>query len=519
MIRSAKRWLGAITSASLMALGLSVVAPAAAQAVPQQSGPFWPGNLLSMNNADLENGVGDWNINSNISTLTTDSTAFLHNNALKIVAAGTGTFTSIIKLTGSSGIQITLPGSVSHQFRVGAYVKMPVTSGHTTEFDLGCYNSSGTWLGWSSGTPVSNNSTGAWQWVEDDIAVPSGCAYVQGSPRVQFTGMTTNNVIHMDEVWFAPYRAALMIGAYAPDAATWQADNASIGPLQSIKVFWGDTQDFQTWSGDPNNVCYGVEQQYPTDHSKWPVCLIAFKAPETEQQIQNFLAGMPTDQTVIFIYHQEPEGDSFSGSCGSGAAEFKCEFEQEIGNVRSAAASLGLTENVFTADDSASFQYSTPDSDSTDRSAGYGCGWIVPPSYADFYLQDHYEHGWADGTNLSVQTGTTDPGYDGDGTQQWVNWLGCVNTSGKPIGLAEYGLCSGGNFCGPNAACDSSASTTYDKNTMEADRDYLKPGPSGTSPTLLWDYWYDHCWVFDNSNHGIDEWQSIENENGGAVGG
>jgi hypothetical protein len=497
-----KRWLGVVVSASLMALGLSAVATTAAQAVPLQLGPFWPGDLLNMNNADFENGVGDWQISSNVSTLTTDSTAFLHDHALEIVAAGSGT--SIIKLSGSSGIQINMNGG--DKYRVGAYVKMPAKPGHTTEFDLGCYNSAGTWLGWQSGSPVSNNSTGAWQWVEDDITVPGGkpkssCAYVQGSPRVQFTGMNTNGTIHMDEAWFAPYRAALMIGAYAPSASTWQTDNSNIGPLQSIKIFYDSNTDFPTNWKNTGNLCYNIEQEYTT-HSQWPVCLIAFKKQETETQIQGFLTGMPTDQTVIFIYHAEPEGDTFSGSCGSGAAEFVCEFEAEIGYVRTAAANLGLTENVFSADDSASSEYS-------EGGAGYGCSWIVPPSYVDFYFEDHYEHGWANGTNLSVQSGSS------NGAQYWNNWLDCVNTLDKPIGLAEYGLCSGGNYCGPNDVCDSSASTPADTSTMVADNSYLGTEPSGTSPTLLWEYWYDNCWQFDNSNGGITQWQDGETQNGG----
>lgn len=54
---------------------------------------------------------------------------------------------------------------------------------------------------------------------------------------------------------------------------------------------------------------------------------------------------------------------------------------------------------------------------------------------------------------------------------------------------------------------------------MVHDHDYLQSEPSGTSPTLLWEYWYDGCWQFDNAFGGITEWRSIENENGGAVGG
>jgi hypothetical protein len=216
------------------------------------------------------------------------------------------------------------------------------------------------------------------------------------------------------------------------------------------------------------------------------------------------------------VYHGEPEGDSFSGSCGSGAAEYICEFEQETGNVRTAAANLGLTENVFTSDDSASSAYVA-------NGAGMSptaCGWIVPSSSVDFYVEDHYERGWADGSNLAHQTGNGDPGYNGEGAPQWNNWLGCVAGTGKPIGLAEYGLCSGGANCNNGSTtCGAAGSTTDDTNTLAADNTYLGNEPSGSSPTLLWEYWYDKCWEFDNSNGEITKWQSIENQNGGAIGG
>lgn len=532
-----------------MALSLSAVtATAAHAAVPFQAGPFWPGNMLSMDNADFENGPGDWQVpsNGNVSSLTTDSTAFLHNSALKIVAAGSGT--STIQLSGTSGIQISLPDP-GGTYRVGAYVKMPATANHTTEFDLGCYDSSGGWLGWAPSTQVSNNSSGAWQWVEDNITVPSGCDHVQGSPQVKFTGMNSGGTIHMDEVWFAPHRAALMIGAYAPSVSDWFNDNMNgcstcIAPLQSDKVFWSDNQDFQGWKADPNNQCYGIEQQYTNDHSKWPVCLIAFKDQENYTQIYNFLQNMPSDQTVIFIYHQEPEGDSFptgSGSCDPGAQyasqEFICEFEQEATTIRNAANNLGKTENVFIADDSSSGQYDTPDSDDGNGDAGMlqtpnACSWIVPPSQTDFYFVDHYERGWANDSNLHQQTGSSESGYDGDGTEQWNNWLDCINNSDttlpKPIGVAEYGLCSGGMgtpICGqadyPSCGNQTppAGETSLDTQAMQADHSYLANEPWGTSPTLLWEYWYYKCWQFSDSG-GITEWQTnIENQNGGAVGG
>jgi hypothetical protein len=524
------RWLVVIVPAGLVALGLSSAPATAAhavpqQTVPQQSGHFWPGNLLSMDNADFENGTGDWKVTSNVSALTTDTTAFLHSHALKIVASGTPPITSTLQLAGTNGIQINLNGDgTSRTYRVGAYVEMPPTSGHTTEFDLACYDSSGKWLGWSDGSPVSNNSTGGWQWVEDDVQVPPACAYVRGSPRVRFTGMHKGGTIHMDEVWFAPYRAALMIGAYAPDAPTWQTDNTPgtstyIGPLQSDKIFFGgNSPPLPGQWNDPSNRCYEIMQS-PNPPAEPPACVVNLNPPSspsgpvyTEAQIQAFFTGMPAGQTVIMVYHGEAENTgkgTFSGCPGSGdAAKFVSCFEQEANNIRTAAAAHpGLTENVFTADDSASSQYDA-------SGTGHGCSWIVPPNYADFYVEDHYERGWANGSNLSVQSGSS------KAAPQWNSWLSCVDGSGKPIGLAEYGLCSGGADCNHGSTtCGDAGSTTDDAKTMTADNTYLAGEPSGTSPTLLWEYWYDKCWQFGNGHGGMTEWRSIENQNGGAVGG
>lgn len=407
------------------------------------------------------------------------------------------------------------PGGVSSTYRVGAYVKLPAESGHTTVFDLGCYDSSGNWLGLYGGTPVTNNGNGTWQWVEDDITLPSDCAEVHGSPEVQFTGMHANAFIYMDEAWFAPERAALMMGIYAPNGPTWDGDNSTMGPLQSIKAFFGGASSPLpgTWN-DSSNPCYELMLSPNNPPAVPPTCVINLNPPAgtvySETAIKNFLAAMPTTQTVIMLYHNEAENDSFSGCTGSApgnAANFVCYFEQEASNIRNAAAADLITQNVFTAEDSASSQYVT-------TGTGYGCGWIVPSSYVDFYLVDHYERGWANGSNLSQESGSS------AGAQEWNNWLGCVDGTGKPVGLAEYGLCSGGADCSTGSqTCGTAGSTIDDTNTMTADNTYLGTEPSGDSPTLLWEYFYSGCWQFSNVNDEITEWQSIENQNGGAVGG
>jgi hypothetical protein len=51
---------------------------------------------------------------------------------------------------------------------------------------------------------------------------------------------------------------------------------------------------------------------------------------------------------------------------------------------------------------------------------------------------------------------------------------------------------------------------------MSADPNLVNP-----APFVVWDYWYSNyggtpdCTVFDNQYGAIDEWQSIETQNGG----
>src|SRR5262249_39735779 len=152
-----------------------------------------------------------------------DTVSLMHGHSLKIVAAGTGTI--IYKLGNgqdNTSVAIDLP-KTGADYRVGAYMKVPAsTSQHQVEFDPGCYDSTGHWIRWVPGTPVTMNTTGSWQYVEDDFLagsptpMPSTCAQVQGSPRVKVTGMNAGGIVRMDEVIFAPYRAALAIGAHGP---------------------------------------------------------------------------------------------------------------------------------------------------------------------------------------------------------------------------------------------------------------------------------------------------------------
>jgi len=61
---------------------------------------------------------------------------------------------------------------------------------------------------------VPLNASGNWQYIEDDITVPSNCAQVQGSPRVQATNFNAAGILHMDYAIFAPFRAAIAVGAH-----------------------------------------------------------------------------------------------------------------------------------------------------------------------------------------------------------------------------------------------------------------------------------------------------------------
>jgi hypothetical protein len=204
--------------------------------------------------------------------------------------------------------------------RVGAYINMMSAHSHKVEFDLQCYNSSGSSIGWEDGSPVSFSSDGNWHWVEDDITVPADCASVQDSPQVQFTDMHAGDTIYMDEAWFAPKRAALMIGAYTPTAtlpgsSAWQTVNTNIGPLQSDKMFYTSGEDFPTtWTGQSSsgkpNICAQIEKFYKSSPSRWPVCVIAFMQQEKKLQIK---AELSRDQELIYPPLQKFWDDALEG--------------------------------------------------------------------------------------------------------------------------------------------------------------------------------------------------------------
>jgi hypothetical protein len=521
-----RRWLGALAVTGLAAAGLAAAAatPAHATGPITQSGAFEVGNLLDYANSDFEGTIGNWVSYSN-ATLTDDTTeAFLHNDSLldTVAAAGTSSF----KLgTPPTSVQIAVAPADTYQ--VGAYFKVPAADNQSVQFSLGCYNTDGTYLGLTNGTVNTLLDTTNWQYSQDIIQVPATCVYVQGSPKVTLRGLAAHTAVNMDEAIFAPYRAALLVGAHGQNGADgtstytakdWTITNTTIGPLQSDKEFYGSKTTLLpgAWKSASNN-CYEIELAIgdtALDESSWPACVITYSDPETEAQIQDYLTGLPAEQMVIMVYHDEPEGGSFSGCPGNpppvgNAANFVCYFEQQTERIRQAAAAVNDVPNVFVAEDSSTYQYGEGATDS----AGTGCGFIVPPSYTDFYLADHYDEG-ANGMSLPNETSTSsgDPTTDG---QKWLNWLSCVQPTGKPIGLAEYGL-----------DCTTNPNQQAVIDEIAADKSYLSAIPGATQPTIMWEYWYSASGIpsgpgctFDQKStlgqEAITEWQSVETQNGG----
>lgn len=509
--KSIRRWCGTIATTSLVVVGLSALGTGVAKASSPQAGPFPVGNLLSYTNSDFEGSVGNWITVSNVSSLTANTTSPYHgSDDLKMVAAATGNI--VVKLAA----QISLP-KAGAEYRVSGYVQAPATAGHTARFSLGCYNSSGTWLGWANGSALSLPSTGAWTYVADDINLTTAglptCAQTQGSPELTITGASSGDVYRADELAFDPYRAAQLIGADDPCSSTtscdWKTQNASnttgIGPLQTEKEFYGTNTTLPSSWSDSSNDCYNIEQVYSSDPSRWPLCIIAFKynasgTVQSEAGIQGFLAGLPSDQQISMVFWQEAE-DTYPGT----STQFVSDFEAEASNIRAAAAADNRTQNVFVAQDSSTYQYYNGD--------GVGCGWIVPSSYADYYLADHY-------TRNETGGGASMPNQPSPYANQWTGWLNCVKGNNKPIGLAEYGMCSGGPSLCKGSPCPGGTSNTSDITASIADDNtYLAGDPGGTEPVILWSNWQypSYCAYLTPGGAQARQWQSNETPNGGAV--
>jgi hypothetical protein len=254
----------------------------------------------------------------------------------------------------------------------------------------------------------------------------------------------------MDEVQFSPYRAAMLIGAdvgRSGAVANWMAANDAIGSLQLDKIFYRRALPASYFG----SICADLPEDV--------MCLIAYKTPTVN--VTSFVSSIPADRAVVMIFHQEPEADFRSG------ADYVAQFEAQSALIRRAARDA---PNVFVADDAGTYQYQP-------GYAGVDCSYIPPPAYTDLYLADHYQ---------SRPNGQAMPnGQLGD---EWTMWLNCVQSTHKPIGLAEYGL----GPCGARAQ------------SLLADNSYLKSLPTVRAvPVLVWNFW----WVNDSPVNSCTDWQ------------
>jgi hypothetical protein len=512
-IKPRVRWLTAVLiGACLAAAGLAATPAARAASPAEQPGPFEVGNLLDYANSDFEGTIGNWVSDSNADLSDDTQQAYLHNDSLldSVPPGGTSSF----RLSGTpNAITIPLnPGTNGAVYRVAAYFKTSGTAGETVQFSLGCWNSQNAYLGLETGATNSLLASSAWQYSEDDITVPSDCAYVQGSPKVTLGGLPVNAAVNMDEAIFAPYRAALIIGAHGETgldggntytATDWVDTNTSIGPLQSDKELYGaQSVALPTQWDDSTNNCYEIEKQI-SNSADWPACVMSFADYQSsETAFQDLFAGLPAAQMVIMVFHGEPEGSSDFSS----GAQYVSEFETESQYIREAAVTSSGTAmpNVFVAMDSEDYQYGNGAKDS----AGTGCHYIPPPSYTDFYLTDHYDEG-ANGDSLPNETSTDPDDPTTTDGQKWSTWLNCVQSYNKPLGLAEYGL-----------DCTTNPDQSVVTQEMQADDNYLAAIPGATEPTIMWESWYSDSGVspgcvFNNSAGGITQWQDGETQNGG----
>jgi hypothetical protein len=199
------------------------------------------------------------------------------------------------------------------------------------------------------------------------------------------------------------------------------------------------------------------------------------------------------------------EGEPERNPAFTSGAQFVSQFDTESQNIRKAAVTSAgnAMPNVFVAMDSSTYEYGAGPNDS----AGTKCGYIPQTTSTDFYLADHYDEG-ANGKSLPNENSTIASDPDTTNGQKWLNWLSCVQSINKPLGLAEYGL-----------DCHSDPNQPVVSQEMGADNPYLAAIPSATEPTIMWEYWYSDnggnpgC-VYTNTTT-MAQWQAIETQNGG----
>jgi hypothetical protein len=539
--------LAAALAAAMSGLfvAFSTPTPALAGSGSLQAGALPVGNLLSYANSDFE-GQANFIAVTNIGTngISDSSAAKLHGkDSLQFTAQQAGT-TALKLHEGSSATQINVKSNKT--YTLGGWFKLPAaSSGESITFSLGLYDSSGTWINWFSTSALSLSATSNWQYVEGQITVPSNAAWALDSPKVTLSNAAAGQVTYMDMLVFKPRRAAQAIGAHGQcgnpcnyTASDWTSTNTTIGPLQADKEFI---------SGDlPSNfnqtVCYAIEHSQGMSQSNWPVCIIAYtgtlSTDDTTAQtdMNNFLSTVPPPQELYLVWHQEPEGDTFSGEpgCGTktGALAFVCEFERQSSFVHN---SPDYGQNVFVAMNSAGSHYgdvtddNSPGDDTAsdgtyDASTNTNCPYMPPNNAnssggADIYLVDLYQYSFVEGTDVNTEALRED---------NWKNWLSCATARNRPIGFGEYGLDESTPPPSPAPTCTNNTNDAAQApNAMAADNVYLKNLPmSGQAelqnpvPVVMWAYWYSNyggtpdCTVF-TSTAAITTWQGIETANGG----
>lgn len=508
---SVSRRLGAAAAVGTAVLGLvaagaalpAQAAPAPAGAVTADAGtppagPFEPGNLLDFAESDFEGsaGTGGWISVSNATLSQSTTQAYLHDDSLQDTIGTAGT--SVYKVGGDTEIAV----NGNDTYTVGGYFEVPAASGRTVTWKLGFYNDKGAWLGWGATPAISLNPSGTWQYAAGTITAPSTATYVLDSPEVSYAGASAGETIYMDEVAFSPYRAAQMIGAYAGpygSASDWVAANqtSEIGPLQSNKEFYSLTNTLPTTFA--GTTCAQIASQVTPP----PACVITYKNAEAQDGITTFVKSIPSDQTVILVFCQEPEGKGHGASCNlpqSGSA-FQAAFEQQSDEIRAA----GDYPNVLVGMDAEDDEYDAGGTNDNGGSPATTCYYIPPASYVDVYLVDHYEN-----VDTAADNGLDMPNAGGISATEWDTWLGCVSGLGKPIGLAEYGLNQ--NLDTPAPPATNSQDVIQ---SMGADNTYLEQLPATlTEPVLLWENWWAGGDQFTDSASEA-KWQSFETQNGG----
>ncbi len=483
------RWrIAGAAGAALACATIGLAAPSPALASNPTATPSWgAANVISYQDSDFEGGVGDWVTVAN-STLSDDATAaFLHADALKAVATTSGT--QQFKLGATAG-QVNV--TAGDQYRVSAWFKAPASAGRTITFAMGFFTTAGTWLGWTSATATTLSASGGWQYVSAVLTAPATAGYAFGSPRVTETGVAAGEALHMDEVLVEPYRAATLVGAHGPGntEADFVTANTAIGPAQVNKVFYPTTLP-STYAG---SVCAALPVNV--------TCLIAYKTMTTN--VTAFVQSIPAGRSVIMVFYQEPEANSFSFGGLTGAPAFVAEFENQSNLIRSAASDA---PNIMVAMDGSNYQYAA----GTTHDLAAGCQYIPPAQYVDMYLIDKYEQA-ATGNNVATGIPNTPSAVD---ATEWNTWLGCVAAQDKPIGIAEYGLnCGDATTAAPDNLTTSQG--------MAADDSYLAGEPDGL-PVVMWEYWYNNNVGCEFTQGGapdgtqaVTQWKANETQNGEA---